>query len=348
MAHLHSSWRTGPPSGTGQSPCPLPPSAAAKSINSCRRSALVIENDESLLNYFETFLREEGYAVRTARDGDEGLRLYRDCAPFNIVLIDYYVPKKSAAELAMAIRAINPSQGMILAAFDYRNEEEVPRPQELMHIPLLIDLSNFQLRRLLDKLAVAQAIESLTAAELLRLQKFADWRVRGLGRATRGRTGEDLLGEALLSTLIGAERTHEGRHWNRRVDFVRHLTGAMQSISTGWKNKFDDHEAYLASELISYDTQGQELSPLDSVASEEPTADQCLVSQEESERILKEFEDSPEAAQVLRALAQGKRKNHIMQECGLTENQYKAAVRRIRVKLSRRDNGSGTGEKYGR
>ena len=93
----------------------------------------------------------------------------------------------------MAIREINPSQGMIIAALAYRNAGEVPRPRELMHIPLLIDISNFQLRSLLEKIEVDRAIEALTSSELLRLQKFADFRVRGLGRAARGRTGEDLL-----------------------------------------------------------------------------------------------------------------------------------------------------------
>lgn len=340
MAHLPSFSRSGPPSGTGQPPCPLPSATPPRTINCCRRSALVIENDDSLLNYFENFLREEGYAVRTACDGEEGLRLYRDCNPFNIVLIDYYIPKKSAVELAMAIREINPSQGMILTAFDYRHEGEVPRPPELGQIPFLVDLSNFQLRKLLDKLAIEQAIESLTDAELWQLQKFADWRIRGLGRAARGRTGEDLLGEAILSTLIGAERTREGRHWNKKVDFARHLTGAMQSISSGWRDSFDEREAHLTTELISYGAEGQEFSPLDTVPSAEPMPDQYLVAAQEAERILSQFEGDAEAAQVLRGMVQGKRKNHIMQELGLKENEYKAALRRIRTKLS---NGSGRG-----
>jgi len=348
MTHSASSCRTGPPFGTGEPPCTLPSSAAPKSINCCRRSALVIENDESLLNYFETVLREEGYAVRKAGDGEEGLRLYNDCRPFNIVLIDYYVPKKNAIELALAIRDANPRQAMIIAAFDYRNQEEVPRPQELRQVPLLVDLSNFQFRKLLDKLAVEQAIENLTTAELLRLQRFAAWRIRGLGRAARGRAGEDLLGEALLLTLIGTRRKDQGRHWNKQVDFVNHLLGAMQSISSGWKNKFDEHEPYLVSELIAYNPEGEELSPLDNIASAEPAVDQCLLAQEEADHMLSEFENFPESAQVFRGLAQGKRKNHIMQESGLTENQYKAALRRIRVTLAKRYNGIGIGGNHGR
>jgi hypothetical protein len=50
----------------------------------------------------------------------------------------------------MAIREINPSQGIIIAALDYRDAREVPRPQELMDIPVLIDIGNFYLRSLVN------------------------------------------------------------------------------------------------------------------------------------------------------------------------------------------------------
>jgi hypothetical protein len=46
-----------------------------------------------------------------------------------------------------------------------------------------------------------QAVEGLTPGELLKLKNSAAWRVRGLGRASCGRTWEDLLSEAMLSTL---------------------------------------------------------------------------------------------------------------------------------------------------
>ena len=119
----------------------------------------------------------------------------------------------------MAIREINPSQGIIIAAFDYRNAGEVPRPQELMHIPLLIDFSNFQLRNLLEKIEVDRAIKALTSSELLRLQRFANFRVRGLGRAARGRDWEDLLEEALLSDVDRGGGHPEGQTLEQKGQF---------------------------------------------------------------------------------------------------------------------------------
>jgi hypothetical protein len=51
-----------------------------------------------------------------------------------------------------------------------------------MHIPLLIDISNFQLRNLLEKIEVDRAIEALTPSELLKLQKSR--RLLGAGSRT--------------------------------------------------------------------------------------------------------------------------------------------------------------------
>lgn len=342
MAHLLSFIDTTPQFETPHAP---EPSLLPKSINASPKSALLVENDESLLNFLRRSLTDEGYAVRTAANSEEGLRLYRDCAPFNVVLIDYCVPQSKGVKidyfapqthgigLATAIRQINLSQGIIIAALDYRNAEEVPRPPELMHIPFLIDISNFHLRSLLQKIEVDRMIELLTTAELLKLQKFAEFRVRGLGRAARGRTWEDLLGEALLRTLIGAEASEKGRHWNREVDFARHLAGAMQSISSSWKRQFKDKETHLISELVIHDAEGQEHSPLDNVASGYAPADQRLIEKNEEDRILAKFRDDPDATHVLHGLLDGLKKNEIMSRYGLDEKQYAASVKRIRVKV---------------
>jgi hypothetical protein len=278
--------------------------------------------------------------------------LYRDFAPFNLVLIDYFVPQSKEVEidllaelqtngtaLATAIRETNPSQGMVIAALDYRNAGEVPRPRELMHIPVLVAIR--QLRSLLEKIEVDRAIEALTPSELLRLQRSADFRVQGLGRAARGRTGEDLLQEAELRTLIGAEDTQKGRHWNKDVDIERHLTEAMRSISNCWKRQFKEMEAYLMSDFLIHDAEEQEHSPLDNVASGHKAADQRLIEKDEEERVLSKFKDDPEATQVLHGLLDGLKKNEIMSKYGLGEKQYAAAVKRIRVTLLGPRNGGG-------
>ena len=313
-----------------------------RSINGSNKSALLVENSDSLLTFLKRSLNDEGYAVRTATNSQEGLRLHHDCGPFNVVLINYCVPRSNGDEidccepqthgidLAMAIRQSNPLQGIVIAAFDYRNAGEVPRPREVMHIPLLTDPRNSQLRTLLERIEVDRAIEALTSSELLQLQIFAYIRVRGLGRAARGRTWEDLLAEARLRTLIGT------RHWNRDVDFVMHLKGAMQSISNSWKRQFREEEPYLISELPIRNTQGHEYSPLDDVISTHTTADQRLIDKDEEDRLIARFKDDLIATQVLLGLLDGHKKSEIMLMNGFDERKYASAVKRILKLLGRR------------
>ena len=57
---------------------------------------------------------------------------------------------------------------------------------------------------------IDQAIEALVPAQLVKLKKYAGWRIRGLGRASLGRDGDLLLQDALTSTIVGAEGSGEG------------------------------------------------------------------------------------------------------------------------------------------
>ena len=324
---------------------PAPSLLPTRSINTSAKSALLVESDESLSNFLRRRLKDEGYAIRSASNSEEGLRLYRECAPFNVVLIDYFVsprtgvgidclaPQTKGVDLALAIRNIDPSQGIIVAAFAYRSAGEVPRPPEAMHIPLLIDSNIHQMRSLLERIEIDRAIKALTSSELLRLQKFAKFRVRGLGRAASGRDWEDLLAEALHRTLIGTEDRQSGRHWNRKVGFVQHLAGVVSSIASLWKRQFKEKNTFLISELLVCDPEGQERSPFDDVPSRCKPADVGLIEQTEEDQILALLQDSPDATHVFRGLVDGLRKQEIISRYGLDEKRYAAAVRRIRVRL---------------
>jgi len=330
---------------------------ASASINSCRMSALLVEHDTSLKTFLTDTLEDKGYATRTASNAEEGLRLYRDCAPFNIVLIDHCIPEQAGVvldyctrptggiELALAIRGINRSQTLILTAFDYANAEDVPCPVELTDIFLLNDVTNFQLQRLLERIRVHQATEALTQAQLLKLQKFAAFRVRGLGRAACGLTADDLLREAQLRTLMGAESTIKGRHWNKNVDFVRHLAGVIQSISSSWKRKFDESEAYLECDLVTIDAEGYESSPIESIPSITPSPEAVVIHKEKESELFQLIRDDVNATCVLQGLLDRMTKHEIMCRYKIDNKQYQAVIRRIRMKAYRATDGD---HKHGR
>jgi CheY-like chemotaxis protein len=310
-------------------------------MNGRNKSALVVEYNQSLSGMFTRFLKSDHYLVRTAYKSEDALRLYRDCGPFEVVLIQYGMPNKDGVDIALDILKDDPTQPMIIIAPDYPSEDEVPRRKELMNIPFLLNLSNSRFRKVLDKLQpwatreeVDWATDALSTAELLRLQQYGDWRVR-FSRGADHRAGEDLLQEALRLTFEG------DRRWNKRVTFEKYLYGAIKSITR--RRKGDN--ALLACDTFKIDAEGQEYCLLDNVAACDMAADERLIAEETFNRILGQFKDDPEGMLVLQGWSEGMKRNEITQE-GLSENQYRAAVKRIRMKLLSRRNGSGGGEKH--
>ena len=348
MAHLLS-LTPNPPN------LPEPPLPGTKSINTASKTALLVVADESLKRLLRTYSEGEGYTVRIASNTEEGMRLYRDFAPFNVVIIeydtphrdgvqvDYLLPQTSGKNLASDILKVKPSQGIIFAASAYRSPDDLSLPQELIHIPVLIDISIFQLRTLLSTLEVRRAIEALTVEDKERLMRFASYRIRGLGRAARNRTAEDLLedllAEAELKTLTG------DRCWNRDFDFARHLVESMRSIFDCWMKKRGNKETCLFTEIPKLNAEGEEILLLENVASREAAADRSLIAKEEVDGIFRMFRDDWEATQVLQGWYDDLKPNEIRQKYGLDEKRFAAAKKRIRLKLwsRRNDDGGGNG-----
>ena len=140
------------------------------------------------------------------------------------------------------------------------------------------------------------------------------------------RTGEDLLQEALRLTFDG------DRRWNKRVSFETYLNGVIKSISRRRKG-----------DRI---TDGEDFCVLDTFAGKNVAADQNLIAKEQVAKVFAEFVGDLESTQVIQGWFDGMKKNGIMQKYGLSENRYRAAVKRIRMKLLSPTNGSGGGQKH--
>jgi DNA-binding NarL/FixJ family response regulator len=109
--------------------------AATKRIRG-QKSALVIEEHDQVLGLVVRWLKAMGFAVLSTSVADEGLRLYAECGPFDVVIISC-TPQLNGVELAMDLREKNPSQRMIITT-TYSSEEDVVRPSELIYIPILL------------------------------------------------------------------------------------------------------------------------------------------------------------------------------------------------------------------
>jgi two-component system copper resistance phosphate regulon response regulator CusR len=64
---------------------------------------LVIEDDDKVGGFLEQGLREEEFEVERGRDGDEALSLVLK-EQFDVILLDYMLPKRSGPQVAKAIR----------------------------------------------------------------------------------------------------------------------------------------------------------------------------------------------------------------------------------------------------
>lgn len=65
---------------------------------------LVVEDDRKVAGFIEQGLREEGYAVDLAPDGEEG-SLLAHVYDYDVIILDVMMPKKSGLQLASELRA---------------------------------------------------------------------------------------------------------------------------------------------------------------------------------------------------------------------------------------------------
>jgi len=177
-----------------------------------------------------------------------------------------------------------------------------------------------------DRDAVEQAILALSEAELLRLRKFAIWRIRGLGRKARGRTHEDLMGEATTSILDGT------RPWRKSIAFYVHLRGCIRSISNAWSQK-NDIDMWFASELASSEGEskaGRVRPALEAVRDGGPDPEHRAHVRLQLERVHRLFPCGTTDRQIIDCWANGQTHAEAQAELGLSKNLYDAAVKRIR------------------
>jgi DNA-binding response OmpR family regulator len=110
---------------------------------------LIVEDEESILLSLEFLLGKEGYAVSSARDGAEALRLLQARAP-DLVLLDVMLPLIDGFELCRRIRtmpALAATRIMLLTARG--RESEIARGIALGADAYLT--KPFSTRELMDK-----------------------------------------------------------------------------------------------------------------------------------------------------------------------------------------------------
>jgi two-component system response regulator RegX3 len=82
-----------------------------------KTSVLVVEDEESYREAMSSGLRREGYEVRVAADGAEGLRSFAEDPP-DIVLLDVLLPGMHGTEVCRRMRQMAPVPIVMVSAID--------------------------------------------------------------------------------------------------------------------------------------------------------------------------------------------------------------------------------------
>ncbi len=171
---------------------------------------------------------------------------------------------------------------------------------------------------------IEAAIHSLSRTDLRRLEKFARWRMRALGGFWRGSDWKDLLAEAVKATLEGT------RTWDKQIGFVRHLLGAMRSLSSHWAAKRERAEEEPFSVGPGDEDRGEE-----SLASDGPEPDTQATARITLEEVESNFSDDPEVLQVIDGLRADLTGPEIQELLEISETEYWTRMRRMRRTLQR-------------
>lgn len=85
---------------------------------------LVVEDEAALLNELVSRLRQDGYAVDSAKDGEEGLYFGKEY-PFDLAIIDLGLPKLSGIELIKLLRTDSRAYPILILTARGRWQEKV-------------------------------------------------------------------------------------------------------------------------------------------------------------------------------------------------------------------------------
>lgn len=185
-------------------------------------------------------------------------------------------------------------------------------------------------------------INSLTPSQLLRLRKFAAWRIRGLYDLAAGREDLDLLHEAVIATADGR------RPW-RSFSLVDHLLSTMRSISSGWtkrglleRGRPEEQERLgLRRRFADYaggqggPDQADKESEVQRMPLGEPSPENLASAKELFDNLRVSLAEDMTARQVLGMRVNGWTDKEILTVLGISLNEYLAAKKRVRRRLQR-------------
>jgi two-component system, cell cycle sensor histidine kinase and response regulator CckA len=84
--------------------------------------ALVIDDEKNILNILRSLLLKQGFKVKVARDGREGIEVFEDGHDFDLVITDIRMPRVNGNQVAKHIRGSDKPDTPIVAMSGYAKE----------------------------------------------------------------------------------------------------------------------------------------------------------------------------------------------------------------------------------
>ena len=111
---------------------------------------LLVEDDRFLRRACEVSLKQRGFAVTSAVDGEEGLRLARSERP-DLILLDMLMPKLSGLDVLKALRSDAATRGLRVLVLSNSSREQDVQEVTRLGIEGYLVKSNLSLQSLGDE-----------------------------------------------------------------------------------------------------------------------------------------------------------------------------------------------------
>lgn len=109
----------------------------------------VIEDDIPIKELYEFKLNKEGFEVRTAEDGEEGLELIKTFRP-DLILLDLLMPKKNGEDMLEELRQFDWAKDIRVIILTNISKDEAPSKLRILNVDRYIVKAHYTPKQVVD------------------------------------------------------------------------------------------------------------------------------------------------------------------------------------------------------
>lgn len=109
----------------------------------------IVEDNDALATMYEFKLKSEGYEVRRAANGAEGLKLAKDFRP-DLILLDLRMPVMSGDEMLERLRSTDYGSGMRVIVLTNISKSEAPMSLRFLSVDRYIIKAHYTPKQVVD------------------------------------------------------------------------------------------------------------------------------------------------------------------------------------------------------